>query len=66
LNCFTVKGAILQKKIIHTGDRKNILQIRETDFTSRTPLFEKSQLLKGQSHEKDGKMRVWGVSLGPK
>jgi hypothetical protein len=22
--------------------------------------------LKGQSHEKVGKMRVWGVSLGPK
>jgi hypothetical protein len=27
--------------------------------------FEKSQELKGQSHEKVDELRVWGVSLGP-
>jgi hypothetical protein len=32
-----------------------------TVFTSEHGL----SALKGQSHEKVGKMRVWGVSLGP-
>jgi hypothetical protein len=32
---------------------------------SETELFEKLSLLKGQSHEKVGELRVWGIGLGP-
>jgi hypothetical protein len=30
-----------------------------------TPAEEERRILKGQSHEKVGEMRVWGISLGP-
>jgi hypothetical protein len=36
----------------------NFLQFEDT-------VYQKMELLKGQSHEKVGEMSVWGISLGP-
>jgi hypothetical protein len=35
------------------------------DFCTKKEKGLQTYSLKGQSHEKDGKMSVWGISLGP-
>jgi hypothetical protein len=55
------QGADSQKKL------SSVKRIGGSDANlSDAPILaHEMQVLKGQSHEKVGKMRVWGVSLGP-
>jgi hypothetical protein len=64
LNCFTVKGKVLQKFYTYRGPPQYPPNQGNRFYVESSTVW-KIVALKGQSHEKVGEMSVWGISLGP-
>jgi hypothetical protein len=60
-----VYGERLVKQIMAQEAKEAQVTAAEAEFNrlNRRSLFP--SVLKGQSHEKVGELRVWGISLGP-